>query len=283
MTYPWLVEEFQQWLREDAPLGDYTTRLLGIAGDAEAVIIAETPVVMCCSGEIRYILGSLGIEAVVHHPDSALVERGAVASLRGPADTLLLVERTLLNLLRYIYGVAHTTRVAVERARRINPRVRVAATRKTPPGLRYWAKRAVECGGGDTHRYTLSDMILVKDNHKALAAKPLAEIIKVLRQKKSFAHKIEVEAETPAEALEAAEAGADIVMLDNMPPSEISETLLLLEKHGLRGKVLVEASGGITIDNIEEYAATGVDIISLSQLTMNPIKVDITMEIDHMK
>src|SRR5207249_106448 len=157
-------------------------------------------------------------------------------------------------------------------------KVRVACTRKTLPGLRHFEKRAVELGGGDTHRLRLDDAVLIKDNHLVLAGS-IRETVRKAKTRVSFTKKIEVEATTPDQAVEAAEAGADIVLLDNMTLQEIQRSLSLLEAKSLRERVLVEASGGITRENIAIYAKTGVDVVSVGAITHSARAIDMSMEV----
>jgi nicotinate-nucleotide pyrophosphorylase (carboxylating) len=156
-------------------------------------------------------------------------------------------------------------------------RVRIAATRKTTPGFRIFEKKAVFLGGGDTHRFNLSDAVLIKDNHIAILG--LEECLRAAKERASFTKKIEVEIENQEDMIKAAKAGADIIMFDNMNPEEISRGVQLLEQMGLRDRLLLEASGGITLDNLSEYAASGVDVISLGALTRNARWIDLSMEI----
>lgn len=183
-----------------------------------------------------------------------------------------------MDLLSILAGVATETRRFLEAARRVNPRVKVAATRKTPPGLAVLVKKAVRAGGGDTHRFSLSDAILVKDNHLAIVGS-VGEAVRRAREAAGFMHKVEVEVESVEDAVEAAEAGADVVMLDNMEPEQVKRALEELERRGLRGRVIVEVSGGVTLDNIGEYAALGPDVISTSSITLKARPIDLTLEV----
>jgi len=157
-------------------------------------------------------------------------------------------------------------------------KTRVAATRKTLPGLRYFEKKAVEIGGGDTHRLRLDDAVLIKDNHLTLAG-TIEKCVRMAKSEVSFTKKVEVEATTPAQALEAAKAGADIVLLDNMTPRQVGDSLSLLKSKGLRERILVEASGGITRENIGGYAKAGVDVVSVGTITHSAKAIDMSMEI----
>jgi len=156
--------------------------------------------------------------------------------------------------------------------------VRIAATRKTTPGFRLFEKRAVFLGGGDTHRFNLSDAVLIKDNHIQILG--LEECLRRGKQLASFTKKIEVEVESLDDMLKAAQGGADIIMFDNMAPEEIARGVELLKKKGLRDRVLLEASGGITPDSIRGYAACGVDVLSLGALTRNARWIDLSLEIE---
>ncbi|KSW11818.1 nicotinate-nucleotide pyrophosphorylase [Pyrodictium occultum] len=277
----YLLEQlFLEWLREDAPHGDLASELLIPPGlEVRAVVRANERGVAACVEDVARVLERLGLEARPLKRSGETVEPGdLVLEVRGEARRVLLVERTLLNLLSYLFGVATATRELVEKARRVNPHVRVAATRKIPPGLRYLAKRAVAAGGGDTHRLSLSDAVLIKDNHLAVLG-DVAEAVRRARERASFIHRVEVEVETVEDAVRAAKAGADVVMLDNMSPREVAEAIRRLEEEGLRGRVLVEVSGGITPENIAEYARAGPDVVSTSYITMKARPVDLSLEV----
>jgi len=146
------------------------------------------------------------------------------------------------------------------------------------PGLSYFDKRAVMLGGGDTHRLHLDDLIIVKDNHLAVVG-DVGEAVKRVREAVSFSKKIEIEVSTEKEALEAAKAGADIVMLDNFSPQQIKNTVALLDRERLRGRVLIEASGRINEQNVLEFAATEVDILSLGEITDSVKALDMSLEV----
>lgn len=152
----------------------------------------------------------------------------------------------------------------------------IAATRKTAPLLKYFDKRAVVVAGGSPHRYGLGDQVLIKDNHLKLVGS-ITEAVR--RFKDGKVKKIEVETTTPEGALEAARAGADIIMLDNMTPYQIAQAVKMLKLVGLRDKVSLEASGGVDPSNVTDFAATGVDVISTSYMTMRSRAIDITLKI----
>jgi nicotinate-nucleotide pyrophosphorylase (carboxylating) len=174
-----------------------------------------------------------------------------------------------VNVAGHASGVATATRRAVDAARSVSADVRVAGTRKTTPGLRGVEKRAIAAGGGDTHRLDLSHMVMVKDNH--VAEMGMAAAIEHFRERASFATQIEVEVEDPDEAPRAAAAGADIVLLDNMTPAETEQAV-----DSVPEDTLTEASGGITVETVPDYAATGVDIVSLGALTHSVDALDLS-------
>lgn len=275
-----LAKRILEWVEEDAPLGDITSEYLAPEGTkVEAAIIAKSEGVVACLNDIVQALRVLGIDSrtLVREGESI---RGSqeIAILRGGAKRILLLERTVLNVLSILFGIATKTKRFVEMVRRVNPRVRVAATRKTIPGLRELSKKAVAIGGGDTHRLSLSDAILIKDNHIALVG-GVERAIELAKSRKSFVHKVEIEVSNIEDALKAARLGVDAILLDNMGVEEVAQVLSELSRLGLRDKVIVEVSGGIDEDNIVEYAKLGPDVISTSSITMRPDKVDLSLEI----
>lgn len=276
-----LKNTFLKWLGEDIPFWDETAEALIPEGvRVRAYIYAKSRGVAACLGEVSKILESLGLSARPLVPEGSRVEGGErIMELVGEARKILAVERTVLNLLSHCFGVAWATARLVEEAKRANPGVRVAATRKTLPGLRYFEKRAVMAAGGDTHRLSLSDTILIKDNHLKIVGS-VGEAVRLARERASFTRRIEVEASTVEEAVEAAEAGADIVMLDNFSPEDVGRAVRALEERGLRGRVIVEASGGINPDNVAEYAGQGVDVVSSGWITHSAKAVDLSLEVE---
>ncbi len=202
-----------------------------------------------------------------------------ILSALGPARALLGVERTLLNLLAHMSGVATATVDLVSIANRESRgKVRIACTRKTLPGLRYFEKRAVKLGGGDMHRLRLDDAMLIKDNHLELAGS-VGECVRKAKEKVSFTKKVEVEVTNADQAVEAAKAGADIILLDNMTPKEVERSVSMLQVESLRNQVLLEVSGGIRKENLASYVKTGVDVISVGAITHSAPAIDLSMEI----
>ncbi len=275
-----LKKKISKFLVEDLGQGDITTFHTIPSGTlAETEIVVKEDAVIAGIEEALTLLEGFGFQVKALVSDGSRVEENAtVLKMVGDARTILSVERTLLNLLSRMSGIATATRRLIEKVRGAGYETRIASTRKTAPGLLYFDKRAVMLGGGDTHRLHLDDLIIVKDNHLKVVG-DVGEAVKRVIEAVSFSKKIEVEVSSDNEALEAAKAGADIVMLDNFSPQQIKNTIVLLESEGLRSKVLIEASGGINEQNILEFAASGVDILSLGEITENVKAVDMSLEL----
>ncbi len=275
-----LEEKMLAFLKEDVGLGDITTSILISPHETvKAKVVARENGVVAGIREASTLLKALGLKVKARVSDGEEVHKATVLlEIRGNAQTLLTAERTLLNILSRMSGIATKTKRLVEKLKKAGFTTKVTSTRKTAPGLAYFDKKAVETGGGDTHRLHLDDMILIKDNHITIIGN-ITKAVKKTRKTVSFSKKIEVEVSTVKEAVEAAKAGADIVMLDNFSPEQAKKAVKTLEKEGLREKVLIEASGGITENNIIKYASTGVDIISLGELTHSPKSLDISLQI----
>jgi len=275
-----LEEKIRKLLEEDIGQGDITTFLTIPSGTiVEAKIIAKEYGVIAGIEEALTLLESLGFQTRALVSDgSEIEEKATILSIVGDARTLLSIERTLLNLLTRMSGIATATSRLIQKVRRAGYKTRIACTRKVAPGLSYFDKRAVMIGGGDTHRLHLDDLVIIKDNHLAVVG-DVGKAVKKVRDAVSFSKKVEIEVSKENEALEAAKAGADIVMLDNFSPQQIRETIALLEKEGLRGKILIEASGGVNEQNILEFAAAGVDILSLGEITDSVKALDMSLEV----
>jgi len=275
-----LEEKIRKFLEEDIGQGDITTLLtIPPRTVVEAKIVAKESGVMAGIEESLTLLESFGFQVRVLAPDGSRVkEKTTVLEIVGDARTMLSIERTLLNILTRMSGIATATSRLIDTVRRAGYKTRIASTRKVAPGLSYFDKRAVMLGGGDTHRLHLDDLIIVKDNHLAVVG-DVGEAVKKVREAVSFSKKIEIEVSTEEEALEAAKVGADIVMLDNFSPHQIKKTIALLEKKRLRGKILIEASGGISERNVLEFASTGADILSLGEITDSVKALDMSLEV----
>ena len=275
-----LEKRLHQILAEDVGQGDITTSLtIPMNATAEAEISVKERGVIAGMEESKVLLESLGLEVKILVADGKTVEAGTVlVKILGSAQAILSTERTVLDIVSRMSGISTATRELVDKVKKAGFKTRVASTRKTAPGLLYFDKKAVSIGGGDTHRLNLHDLILIKDNHLAVT-KNLKETVKRAKKGASFSKKIEVEVANVKDALDAARAGADIVMLDNFAPKDANEAMVLLSEEGFHGEVIVEASGGITAENILEYASTGVNIVSLGEITHSAKALDMSMEI----
>ena len=279
-----LEEKIRKFLEEDIGQGDITTSLAVSSGTiVEAEVVAKEAGVVAGVEEAVTLLESLNLQAEALVADgSRIEEKTIIMKIVGDARTLLAAERTLLNLLTRMSGIATTTNRLINKVQDAGHKTRIACTRKVAPGLLYFDKRAVMLGGGDTHRLHMDDLVLIKDNHLAIIGN-VADAVKKVRNAVSFSKKIEVEVTDVKEALVAAKAGADIVMFDNFSPQQVKEAVALLEREGFRSKVLIEVSGRITERNILEYAATGVDVLSLGELTDSVKALDMSLEVVKVK
>lgn len=201
-----------------------------------------------------------------------LTDGTVITRLTGPTGALLMAERTMLNLLQRLSGVASLTRKYVDQIKHTS--CRILDTRKTTPGLRALEKRAVQVGGGVNHRHGLYDMVMLKDNHIAAMGGDISRAIMLARQRVGPTLRIEVETSSLAQVQAAVEAGANVVMLDNMTCRQMRECVVWVN-----GGVPLEASGGITLENVRAVAETGVDYISIGALTHSAPALDISMKI----
>ena len=259
--------QVERWLREDLGHHDVTNE---VPGETTGRLVATESGVAAGLDAAAAVFEYLGVVVTDRLGAGDPVESGeTLLRVEGAASSVLRGERVAVNVAGHASGVATRTRRAVEAARTVDDDVRIAGTRKTTPGLRGIEKRAVAAGGGDTHRLDLSHMVMVKDNHVAELGMEAA--VERFRERASFATKIEVEVERPADAARAVDAGADVVLLDNMTPTETERGVELVD-----GNALTEASGGITIDEVPDYAATGVDVVSLGSLTHSAAVLDLS-------
>ena len=266
-------------LAEDLAWGDITT---------DALVPYSLGGMATIQAKSEGVLAGTEVAALVFNPvDSALkvklvLEDGArlkpgyvIGIITGSVASILRAERTALNFLQRLSGIATETSLYVERVK--DCKVVILDTRKTTPGMRFLEKYAVRVGGGRNHRYHLGDGILIKDNHLAALAKlgiPMAQAVHQTREHTPHEFKVEVEVTTTQQAREAAAAGTDIIMLDNMNIEEMRQVV-----SELKGKVLLEASGGVTLQTIHSIAETGVDFISIGALTHSARTLDISLEL----
>jgi nicotinate-nucleotide pyrophosphorylase (carboxylating) len=272
-----LLNYLLRFIEEDAPTGDITSAAIIPDITCDAVIRAEHEGIIAGLEEASSLFSHFGVSVKHLAGDGdAVSQNDSLLLLNGDAKKILLVERTALNIIGRMSGIASQTKKLVNIVSAVNPDCRIAATRKTCPGFRLLDKKAVEIGGGDPHRITLSDGILIKDNHLALV--PIGIAIKAAKKGTAY-KKIEIEVETPENALFAAKAGADIIMLDNMNPVQITRTISILKREGLRHRVIIEISGGIDENSLRQYAELDIDVISLGALTHSVKNFSVNLEI----
>jgi len=271
------IQYLLRLIEEDSPFGDITSDAVIPDCTCRAVIRAEQDGIIAGIGEASALFEHFGVVTGPGKQDGdPVLPHDTVLSLEGSAKGILLVERTALNIIGRMSGIATQTRKLVDRVSSVNSRCRIAATRKTSPGFRALDKKAVQLGGGDPHRMSLSNGILIKDNHLVLV--PLEDAIRAAKAVSAY-RMIEVEVETPYDALIAAKEGADIILLDNMTPHRVQETLAGLKRADLRDRVVIELSGGIDETSLPEYAALDVDVISMGVLTHTVKNFSVTLEI----
>ena len=266
------------YILEDAPYGDITAELLlNPEVRCKSQIISKEYAVVAGLTESAEIFKEFGLKVQQLVDEGTYIEpHTPVMTIEGTGRSILLCERTALNFIMHLSGIATETYEVVTSARKVNPSIVITATRKTIPGLRIAEKHAVQLGGGDTHRLSLSDMILVKDNHIRLVGS-IEKVLAILKTKKPFTKKVEIEVQNQSEAILAAKSGlVDIIMLDNFKPNRIKKIYTKLKK--INPKIIIEVSGGITRDNIQNYARYA-DIISLSAITLSARARDFSLEI----
>ena len=264
-----------RFLSEDIQRGDITSALLSNQKIKAKIISRERGVVagVVFARNIFQLKGST--VRILTKDGSRLKQNQTVLQVSGNAKSILSCERTVLNLLSRMSGIATQTNYLVSQIKKHSKKTNLYSTRKTAPGLRYFDKEAVMVGGGRKHRMALDDMIMIKDNH-LLLSNSMEDIIKKARKKR---RQVEVEVENQRDAILAAKYGATIVMLDNFSPAQIKKTITALQKEKLRNKVKLEASGGINSKNIGAYAKTGVDMISVGSITNSVKGLDLSLEV----
>jgi nicotinate-nucleotide pyrophosphorylase (carboxylating) len=262
-------------LEEDAGLGDLTSRAIFPAKHrSRAVIDAKQDLVVCGLGVAAAVFAHVdpALKVRLLAKDGARVKQGAaVLRVEGPTVALLTAERTALNFLQRLSGIATQARRFADAVRGTG--VRIVDTRKTTPGFRALEKYAVSCGGCFNHRSSLGEHVLIKDNHIA-AAGSLTKAVRLCQAAAPHSAKIEVEAGTPAEVREACRAGAGVILLDNMTPAQVRAAVKVIA-----GRATVEVSGGVRFDTLRDYALPGVDVISIGALTHSAVAADLSLTI----
>ena len=268
-------KELHKFLVEDIGKGDVTSKLL-IKKKIKAKIITRERCIIAGSHFTRQIFSLKGSKTkIIKHDGSLAKPNQVIIEIIGISQSVLMCERTALNLLSRMSGIATQTNELVKKIKKSKSKSQLFATRKTAPGLRFFDKEAVRIGGGKKHRIRLDDMVMIKDNHIAIHD----SMSKLIRKAKKRHKKIEVEVENEKDAILSAELGANIILLDNFSPKRVQKTIKKLEKLGLRKNVKLEASGRINLKNINSYAKTGVDMISVGSITSSPKSIDMSLEI----
>ena len=273
-----LDTEIERFLQEDISNGDITSDLFIDSNSiSDAQILSREPGLLSGRNELTQIFDYFNIKSNWSFQDGEYFDSNTrIVKLNGSSKSLLLSERVSLNLLGHMSGIATSTNHAVTITKKISPNTNISATRKTLPGLRKYEKYSVIVGGGLPHRYDLNEMILIKDNHNKLITN-LKESVNTARDKIDSNKKIELEVDSLESALNAVDLDVDIILLDNMTPEDISKFILKLKQ--LSEPPLTEASGGINFSNLESYALTQVDIISMGALTHSSKSIDFSLQI----
>jgi len=281
-------EQLITFLKEDIRYGDVSSKLVN-NNNVTANIIAKSAGICCGVEEFLILCDIAHVNATPLIQDGTRVEKGTIIlNLKGQLHDILGIERTALNIMMRMSAIATSTSVYTEKIKLIQKKnsfldVKVAATRKTTPGFRYFEKKAVMIGGGDPHRWCLDDMVMLKDTHLDAAKMNIYQMLEFAREHTSFSKKIEIEVEKSEDAIIAFESKADIIMFDNMTPESIKSTIITIKKIGEEKNLslpIFEASGNISLNNFEEYVKSGVNIISTSEITMFPPKrLDVSLKI----
>ncbi len=272
------MSDIRRFLEEDIGYGDITTDALIGLGNADAKLFCKQPCVLAGCEEAKEVFETLGLSTKMEKHDGEELKKGdTVLLVHGPASKILSGERLALNFLMRMSGIAtftHRMNEIIKSSSKGKSHAKVASTRKTTPGFRYYEKKAVIIGGGDPHRNRLDDMILIKENHVAVVGS--IEKALELAKKVSFSKKIEIEVSSMKDALRAVKGGADIIMLDNMSPNDAKDAYDAIKKK--ESRVVVEVSGGINEDTIGNYA-NAADIISMGALTHSAKAIDFSLDI----
>ena len=271
------------FLREDIGRGDITSNSV-----LKPNLLASSTI-LCKDSEQAVVAGLREVGIIFDLCKcscTALVDEGSMVShgnevmrIKGRARDILKAERTALNLLMRMSGIATETKKFVEVVKKISKDIEIAGTRKTAPGLRSFDKKAIKIGGGRTHRNSLDEMVLIKDNHLVLTGS-IGESISSAKKLVGNNIKVECEVTDLQSAIEAINFGADVIMLDNFSPQEVENATRVLKELGLRHKCLLEISGGISLANVSQFAKSNPDIISVGSLTHSVKSVDFSLEVD---
>lgn len=271
-----------KFLDEDIGTGDVTSNCLipqDLHSRAQIICKNRKSAIVCGLEEMSLVFDLCRCNTKTLVSDGSWVQKGTVVmTIEGKTRSILKAERTALNLLMRMSGIASETRYIKDAIADLSDSVIIASTRKTAPGLRLFDKKAVTIGGGNSHRIRLDDMVLIKDNHLAIIGS-VTKSVEVAKKNAASSMNIECEAKNLNEVIEAISAGVDIVMLDNFSPEDADKVIKEISRMGIREKIKLEISGGITMQNIRDYVKAEPDIISVGFLTHSPKAVDFSLEI----
>jgi nicotinate-nucleotide pyrophosphorylase (carboxylating) len=284
MSYNKIIieEKIREFLKEDCNYFDVSAKFIDEKAQTSAKIIAKNDGYISGLEELKILYDILNVSTKFLKKDADEVKNGdIIVSLNGRVKDILLGERVGLNLITHMSSITSTVRNFVKKVIDSGKNVKIACTRKTIPGMRIFEKKAAEYGQADPHRYSLDDMILLKDTHLRYYTGNVEKLLKDVIRVASFTKKIEIEVEKVNDVLIAAKNGADVIMLDNMSPDMVEDAINLLKKNNLRKKVIIEISGGINLDNIIDYLISEPDILSIGELTHFPShKMDFSLRFD---
>lgn len=271
-----------KFLEEDIGTGDITGNcVIPPHKIINAIVICNdlNKSITCGLDEAQIVFDVCNCNARIAIEDGSSVSKGdIVMSIDGEARSVLKAERTALNLIMRMSGIATITRAFVKRVEKYGSKIRIAGTRKTAPGLRSFDKKAITIGGGYSHRMRLDSMVLIKDNHLSIV-ESIERSVQMAKSNVGSALKIECEVKTTEEAIRAAKSGANVIMLDNFTPSEAAKGVRAIRGLNIPNDVEIEVSGGINLSNIKEYVKAQPNIISVGYLTHSPKAIDYSLEI----
>ena len=284
MNYNMIIieQKLREFLLEDCTYDDVSSRIIPENTQTTAKIIAKSKGYVSGLEVLKILYKILDLSSHFFKKDGeCVIEGDIILELKGNIRHILLGERTGLNILTHMSAITYTARKFIKIINDSGKNVKIACTRKTIPGIRIFEKMAAEIGQADSHRYSLDDMILLKDTHLRYYKGDIPQLLKDVKKVASFTKKIEIEVENVEDALIAAKNGADIIMLDNFSPDMVEDAINSLKMHNIRDKIVVEVSGGITPENIIDYLLSEPDIISSGFLTQFPSeKVDFSLRFD---
>lgn len=277
-----IEQKIREFLQEDCMFIDVSSKIIPENARNSAKILAKSSGYVSGLEELKLLYAGLNVSTTFKKKDGEEVNKGdIIVELEGNTRNILYGERTGLNLITHMSAITTTARRYFNIIKDSGKNVKIACTRKTTPGMRIFEKKAAELGYADTHRFSLDDMVLLKDTHLKFYNGDIKKLLNDAKIKNSFSKKIEIEIEKVEDALDAARNGADIIMLDNMGADQVEDAINLLKEHNLRENVIIEISGGINQENIVDYLLSEPNVISLGLITQFPSEqVDFSLRFD---